>query len=85
VAVLARGFAGIELRLGWRSGALAVLTGITWATNALGADGLILAGLAGVADLTAYGWHLRTSAAGRLLVLAYFPSAIGLSAVLLAT
>ena len=85
VAALARGFAPAGPRLGRWSGAVAVLTGITWTTNAVGADGLILAGLAGAAALSAYGWRLRASAAGRLLLLAYLPSAVGLSVAFLAT
>lgn len=85
VAVLARGFVDVRLRVGWRSGVLAVLTGVTWATNALGADGLAVAGLAGAVALSAYGWRIRTSGAGQLLVLGFLPSAAGLSAALLAT
>jgi hypothetical protein len=79
VAALARGFTAAGPRLGRWSAVVAVLTGITWTTNALGADGLIPAGLAGAAALSAYGWRLRASAAGRLLLLAYLPSAVGLS------
>ena len=79
VVALAGAVAAAGLRLGRWSGAVAALTGITWTTNALGADGLIPAGLAGAAGLSAYGWRLRAGAAGRLLLLAYLPSAVGLS------
>jgi hypothetical protein len=73
VAVLARAFPG--LRAGRRAAVLAVLTGVTWATNALGADGLAAAGLAGALALAGYGWTLRSSGAGRLLMLAFLPAA----------
>jgi len=82
VAVLARAFAGTDLRAGPWSGVLAVLTGVTWTTNALGADGLAGAGLAAATALSAYGWRLRGTGAGALLLLAFLPSAAGLAAAL---
>jgi hypothetical protein len=84
VAVLARGFTTAGLPVGPLSGVLAVLTGATWATNSLGADGLRIAGLAGAIALCAYGWRLRGAGAGRLLLLAFGPSAVGLSVALVA-
>jgi hypothetical protein len=84
VVVLARAFAGAGLSVGWWSGAVAVLTGGTWATNALGADGLAPVGFAVALALSAYGWWLRSSGAGRLLILAFLPSAVGIAAALLA-
>jgi hypothetical protein len=84
VAVLARAFAIGGLRVGRLSAGLAVLTGATWATNSLGADGLTIAGLAGAIALCAYGRRLRRTGAGRLLLLAFGPSAVGLSVALVA-
>lgn len=85
VAVLARAFAVGGLRVGPLSSALAVLTGATWATNTLGADGLTVPGLAAAAALSAYGWRLRNTAAGQLLMIAFVPSAVGLTIALIAT
>ena len=51
----------------------------------IGRLGARTAGLVAAAALSAYGWRLRASAAGHLLVMAYVPSAVGLSVALLAT
>ena len=83
-AVLARAFATGGLRVGWLSRGLAVLTGATWATNTLGADELIIPGLAGAVALGTYGWRLRSTGAGQLLMLTFVPSAVGLSIALVA-
>lgn len=84
VAVLARAFSPVGLRVGPLSGGLAVLTGATWATNTLGADGLRIPGLAAAVALSAYGWRMGATGAGRLLLLAFVPGAAGLAAALVA-
>ena len=83
VVALARCFAMSGLRRSVLTDVVAVLTGVTWATNAYGADGLQPAGLAVAVGLAGYGWSLRRSTAGRLLLLAFVPGAV-LLAVLLA-
>lgn len=55
--------------------ALALVTGLTWTTNALGADGLTVAGALTAAVLAAYGFRLGTPG-GRLLVVGFVPSAL---------
>ena len=64
--------------LGW---ALAAATGVTWATNALGADGLAPYGLAMAVGLAVAGWRLGTGA-GRLLLGAFAVSAVVLGVAL---
>lgn len=58
--------------------ALGAATGITWATNAAGADGLELAGLAVAAALTAYGLRLRS----RVLAVTFGTGTVVLAALL---
>ena len=76
-AVVARAVAG-TVPAGRAGPALAALVGLTWAANVVEAGtvplGVVLAG-----GLLAQGWHLRATATGRLLVLAF-----GLSLVLVA-
>jgi hypothetical protein len=50
-----------------------VLTGLNRAANAPGADGLLVAGLAGAIALSAYGRWIRTSGANKLLILGFLP------------
>jgi hypothetical protein len=83
VVALAGAYASVGLKRSVPAACLALLTGVTWATNAYGADGLQAAGLAVAAGLAGYGWQLRSSAAGTLLLLAFLPSAVLLSALLL--
>ena len=66
------------LQVGGGAWALAGLVGLTWAANVV-EGGTVPFGAALAVGLTAYGWHLRRSPAGRLLVLAF-----GLSLVLVA-
>lgn len=79
-SALARAFARVPLRSGVVPVVLALATGGTWTTNVLGADPLLLAGLLVAAVLTVQGWLSRTSAAGRLLIIAFAPSAVVLAA-----
>ena len=82
VLALAGALSRTDLRAGPVALLLALLTGTTWATNALGADGLALPGLLVALALAACGWRLRRSGAGRLLLAAYVPSAAGLAVAL---
>jgi hypothetical protein len=80
VLALAESLARTDLAAGPVALALALVTGATWATNALGADGLTGAGLVVALTLSARGWSLRTTGAGQLLLAAYLPGAAGLAA-----
>lgn len=66
------------LRVGPAAWVLAGLVGLTWAANVV-EGGAVPFGSALALGLAAYGWRLRRSAAGRLLVLAF-----GLSLLLVA-
>ena len=79
ITVLVRAAADVApTTVGW---ALAAATGVTWATNALGAEGLPPYGLAVALGLAAYGWQRRTGA-GRLLLAGSAVSTLVLGAVL---
>lgn len=78
VGVLARAYARTDLRAGPVAGLLALATGVTWATNAAGAAGLAWPGVAVAAALGGWGLTLG-GGAGRLLALAFLPSAAGLA------
>jgi hypothetical protein len=84
LAVLTRVCARTDLRLTPVGVVLALLTGGTWATNALGADGLAPAGLVGALALAAHGGRLRGTGAGRLLLVGFGASTVGLAVALLA-
>lgn len=79
VLALGEALARTDLPTGAVALGLAALTGTTWATNALGADGLAVPGLVVALALAARGWALRRSGAGRLLLVAFVPSAAGLA------
>ena len=81
-AVLARSYRRTRLTASPAGLLLAVLTGVTWATNALGADGLAPYGLVGALVLAAYGRRLGGSA-GLLLVAAFLPGAVVITVALL--
>ncbi len=82
VLALAEALARTDLPTGPVALVLAALTGATWATNALGADGLLVPMLLVALGLAGRGWALRRSGAGRLLLAAYVPSSVGLVAAL---
>ena len=69
---------GLPLRAGPVAVALAALVGLTWAANVV-EGGAVPFGSALAVGLTAYGWRLRATGTGRLLVLA-FGLALGLTA-----
>ena len=78
LVVVVRAVRGRPLPLGGPACGLAALVGLTWAANVV-EGGAVPFGSALALGLTAYGWRLRGSSAGRLLALSF-----GLSLVLLA-
>jgi hypothetical protein len=86
VALVALALAEALTRTDVRSGpvalALSVLSGVTWATNVLGADDLALPGLAVALALAARGWALRGTGIGRLVLVAFATGAAGIASAL---
>ena len=74
VAVLVR---AVPVRVGPVAVLLALLTGLTWTTNAVGADGLQVPAALTAGLLAAHGLRLGTPT-GRLLVVGFVPSAVAL-------
>ncbi len=68
VIALARSVEPKPTVTGW---VLAVGVGLTWATNGLGADGLVVPMLIAALALAVWGWTRRGRSAGRLLLVAY--------------
>ena len=70
LVVVVHQVARLPLRIGGKSLALAALVGLTWAANVV-EGGAVPFGAALAVGLTAYGWRLRHTDTGKLLMLAF--------------